>query len=189
MTAGTVAGDAGMVEIGRYPGIGRMASQTVFCCRDMACVLAGCCRPIVTTATGTDHIGMIHSEYRYPGGIAVAVLTDIGRLNVSGMFAGGRGAVMATDAVTCDSGMIEIRRYPAVGGMAGLTVITALNMCSMLANGDTAVVTAEAGTDHFVMIHTNRWYPGSVTVTALTDIGGLDMGRMLAGRGGTVMTT
>lgn len=73
-------------------------------CRVLACgyysVMAG--------ATGTEYLCMVYRVNRHPDIRVMAVFTNISRLNVREIFAGGFDAIVATDAVANDARVIKI---------------------------------------------------------------------------------
>lgn len=149
----------------------------------------GCGGAVVTTVAGTENLRVIHPQYRYPRGIAMAILADIGGLDVAGMFASGRRAVVTTRTVAADAAVIEIGRHPAVGGVAQITGIVTRHMVGRLAGSGGTVVAAKARTDDGIVIDTQDRYPGRIAVTVLTYVTGLDMACMLTGGGTAVMAT
>ena len=58
---------------------------------------------------------MIDGKRRYEYIGVVAVLADIGRLYMCRSLAGSLGIVVATDAVACDAGVVEVSRQPGNG--------------------------------------------------------------------------
>ena len=79
-------------------------SATCNVCRVLACsyyaVMAG--------AAGTEYLCMVYRVNGHPDIRVMAVFTDISRLNVREVLAGGFDAVVATDAIANDTCMIEI---------------------------------------------------------------------------------
>ena len=71
----------------------------VFACRYYA-VMAG--------AAGSEYLCMVYRVNGHPDIRVMAVFTNISRLNVRQVFAGGLNAVVATDAIANDACMIEI---------------------------------------------------------------------------------
>ena len=73
-------------------------------CRVLACgyyaVMAG--------AAGTEYLCMVYRVNRHPDIRVMAIFTNISRLNVREVLAGGFDAVVATDAIANDACMIEI---------------------------------------------------------------------------------
>ena len=82
MTCRTVRRDSGMVKVCRCPSRRRMAEITGVVTWDMRGVLACGCDAVMAAIAGTNYRGMIHSEHRHPGGIAVTILTHIRGLNM-----------------------------------------------------------------------------------------------------------
>lgn len=76
---------------------------------DVARLLARGRYTVMTGAAGPHDLRVIDSHHRRPEVRGVAVLADVGRLDVCGCLAGRVGAVVAAHAVTCDVRMIECR--------------------------------------------------------------------------------
>jgi hypothetical protein len=64
----------------------------------------------MTVETRACDIGMIHAKHRCPVVAAMAVFTQIIRLNMLCILAGGGGAIVTAGAVTADTGMIKDSR-------------------------------------------------------------------------------
>ena len=73
-------------------------------CRVLACGYYA----VVAGAAGTEYLCMVYRVNRHPDIRVMAVFTNIGRLNVREIFAGGFDAIVATDAVANDACVIEI---------------------------------------------------------------------------------
>lgn len=95
---------------------------------------------------------MVDPNYRGEGNGVVAILADIGRLDVCWSLADGLYAVMAAKAVAHDVVMIEIGGNPAAGGMAVVTTVAAGNVIDTFPFGDGAVMAGYAGAQHLKMI-------------------------------------
>ena len=84
-----------------------MAVITGIAATDVRCVFANGRYAIVAGTTGADHLGVINRGRRLPQVGAVTVFADRSRLYVRRALTGGGGAIVATDAVTHDTGVIE----------------------------------------------------------------------------------
>ena len=84
--------------------------------------------------------------------------------------------------------MVEYCRHPAIGGVTVIAVVVTGNVVGRLAQCRGAVVTAEAGAKYGGMIDPGHRGPDTGAVTVLAQVRGLDMGAVLAGRGGAVVT-
>ena len=73
-------------------------------CRVLACGNYA----VVTGAAATEYLCMVYGVDRHPDIRVMAVFTNISRLNVREIFAGGFDAVVATDAIANDACVIEI---------------------------------------------------------------------------------
>lgn len=82
MAGGAVRCDSGMIEIGRHPGVGRMAAFAIISARDMSGVFTGRDGAVMTAGADSNHLSMIDLECRHPSGVAVTTLTAIGRLDM-----------------------------------------------------------------------------------------------------------
>ena len=70
----------------------------------------------------------------------MAVLADIGRIDVRRVFAGCFGTVVATKAIAGDVGVVEVGWRPGNCGVAVVAGVTAQDMCRVLARGGDAVM-------------------------------------------------
>ena len=78
----------------------------------------------------------------------MAILADVGGLDMLTMLAGCGRTIVAAGAVAGHIGVIEVRRYPAVGGMAVGADIAAGNVIRCLARCRCAVVAARTAAPH-----------------------------------------
>lgn len=90
---------------------------------------------------------MINDIGRRERYVVVTILTDVGRVDMRGVFACGIRAVVAADAIVRDVHVIEVRRNPCIGRVAVVAIVTARDMRRMLARCCGAVVTGRAGPD------------------------------------------
>ncbi len=86
----------------------------------------------------------------------MAVLTEVGAVDMLGVLAGGGGAVVAGHTIAADTGMVEDRRCPGIGGVAVLTGITAGNVIGGFAECGGAVMTGRAVTADARMVEERR---------------------------------
>jgi len=103
------------------------------------------------------------------------------------ILAGRVRAVMAVAAVTCDIGMIEIRRQPRDRGVTVIAVDAAFNVCRVLARRGDAVVAGIAGADDMRVIDRHHGLPHVCRMAVLADFAGQNMRLVLAGRIRAVM--
>ena len=85
-------------------------------------MLAGRGRAVMAAYAGADHLGVVDEVGRRPEDIVVAVLADIGRVDVGRSLAGRIRAVVAVGAVAGDVHVIEVRRDPRVRRVAIVAV-------------------------------------------------------------------
>ena len=94
MTARTVCRGAGMIEIGRHPGVGGVTGLTVIPAGDMCGMFACSGGAIVTAGTRTLYLSMVDPDHRNPAGVAMAALANISGLDMRRVLASGRSTVM-----------------------------------------------------------------------------------------------
>lgn len=189
VTACAIAGDVHVIEIRWSPGVCRMTIITGITAREMRGVLAGGCDAVVTGVTGAHNLCVIDSEHRRKDIGVVAVFTDVTGLNVRQILAHRIHAVVAVDAISGDFQMIEIGWQPPCRGVAIVTRIPACQMIQVFAGCGNAIMTGTAFTDHLHVIDNVRRCKGGRTVAVLANYGGLYVGRVLARRGGSIVTT
>ncbi len=187
MAAEAVVDDVRMIESGRSPACGCVAVVAGITTGDMCQVLAFGNRAVVAGVTGTNHVGMVHPVRWCENGNVVAVLTNISGLNMRRDLAGRIHAIVTAEAVIADIDMLDVGRSPARCRMAVIAGIAATYMGGVLAFGDRSVVTGAAGTYYLSVIHPVRRCEGRTVMTVFTNVGRLDMCRILAGRSDTVM--
>lgn len=79
VTAETIVGDIGVIEVRRYPGHRRMAIIAVVTARDMPRVLAVSDRTVMAGDAGTEYLGVVDTIGRFPENVVMAVLAHICR--------------------------------------------------------------------------------------------------------------
>jgi hypothetical protein len=188
MTADAIPGDTHVVKVGRQPGIGCVAIIAGILACDVICGLASGGHAIVATGAGAPHFEMIHLGGGNPKGRAVTGLTVTGAADVTGVFAGCLYAVMTALAITCDSGMVKIRRGPGICRMTVVTRVLAGDVVGILARGNDAIVTTGAGTLHLKMIHPGYRHPEAGGMAGLTRCRTLNVAYILSCCGHTIVT-
>ena len=106
----TAIDDAIVREVGWRPGRGGMAAVALLDRRDVSRVLAGRGGPIMAGRTAAQHLQVIHGIGRRPQRAVVAVLTDLGGLDMGWGLAGGIRAVVAADTAIDDAVVAEVGR-------------------------------------------------------------------------------
>lgn len=139
----TIPGDVDMVKIGRYPAVGCMTVVAVVTARNVRRVLACRSDAIVAGTTGAEYLCVVNSDSRHIGDGAVAILADIGGLDMRRSFTSGRQAVVAGNAITDDSDVIEKGGQPAGNVMAVVALIVGRNMVRRLSGSLSAIVAAD----------------------------------------------
>jgi hypothetical protein len=82
MTAATIVENSVVTENCRQPPGRRVAIVTVRSTRNVSGGFADGCDAIMTRAASAQHLGVINSESRCPDIRVVAVLADVGRLDM-----------------------------------------------------------------------------------------------------------
>ena len=124
MASGTGAWSyAAVIEDRTTPAVGGVAVVAAVATGDVVRCLALCGRPVVTAGTGTQYIGMVHAHHRGPAAVPMTVLTKVRRLDVRGILAVRRTAIVATETAAGNTGMIEVGRCPGVRRVAVVTGI------------------------------------------------------------------
>lgn len=152
VTAHAVADDADMVEVGRPPGIGRVAVITGIAAVDMGRVLARGRDAVVARTACSKDLSVIDHENRREDVGVMAVLAYVRGLNVRLVLARGLDTVVAIDAVAGDAHMIEIRWYPTGRCVAVVTGIATCNVIWRLPGCREAVMTGATGSGYLGMV-------------------------------------
>lgn len=135
---------------------------------------------IVAGSTVANDLGVVDGYRGYPNRRTVAVLADVGRLNMGLILAGCVRAVVAADAVTKDVHMIEICWDPTDGCVAVFAGTAARNMSRMLSGGAETVVTANTITYNATVVEYSR-QPGRCRMAIVALIAGGNMVERFAG--------
>jgi len=153
MAVEAVVHDIGVIESGGNPARGCMAVIAVIAAIDVCRILAFGDGAIVARVTGTDNLCVIYQVSRREDDVVVAVLADIGRLNMCWVLTCRISAIVTTEAVAGYVNVIEIRRNPGRGCMAVIATVAAIDMRRVLAFRNSAVVAGSTGTDNLCVIH------------------------------------
>lgn len=145
-----------------------MAVIAVVAAENMRRVFAGRCLTVVARIAATQYLRVIHGIDRRPGDTAVAVLTDICRIHVCWMLAGGVHAVVATEAIPRDVRMIENCRCPQGARVAIIALVAGNNMPWWFSGCLNTVVAGTATAGHGCVIHICDRTPGRGRVAGLT---------------------
>ena len=140
MTADAVAGYVYVVEVRGDPCRRHVAIVTGVATLNMRRVLAGGHGAVVAGSARADDLQMVDRVGGRPDQVVMAILAEVGRIDVSGTLARCLDTVMAARTVVDDIGVIEVGRNPRVGRMAVVTIVAAADMCRVLACRDGAVV-------------------------------------------------
>ena len=178
-----------MVKNSRYPASGPVAVIAGIRALDMGSMFPCGNVAVVTGKAGTQYISVIDSNSGYPAGIPVAIFTQIIGINVVIVFAGRNGSVVATGTIGSIGRVVKGGRYPARSPVTVIAGIRALDMGSMFPCGNVAVVTGKAGTQYISVIDSNSGYPAGIPVAIFTQIIGINVVIVFAGRNGSVVAT
>jgi len=189
VASGTVGHDIDVIKIRGKPCHGGMAVIALATSGYVRGVLARRNRAVVTGITRAQYLRVIDGVGWCPDDVVVAILANIGGLNVRWVLARRTIAVVTRGAAADDTGMIEVRREPCHRGMAIITVFAAGDVGGILARGDGAVMAGTTGAQHLRMVDHVCRCPQVTVVAVFTNFCGLDMRRVLAGRFDAVMAT
>lgn len=114
---------------------------------------------------------MIDRVSRLPGRTVVAILANVGSLNMRRTLAGCIDAVMTPDAVIDDAGVIERGRCPCYCRVATVTVVAGRDVCRVLASGGDPIVAIDTGADYLQVIDIYGRLPHIYAVAVLADVG------------------
>jgi len=160
VTADAVVGDVRVVEVGRDPGIGRVAVVAVVAAGNVSGVLA--CRGVAVVAgeAGANDLGVIDHVGGHKRHNIVAVFTNHGGVDMCRVLADGLDAIMTAGAVRADTGVVKIGGRPGGRRVTVIAIVAARYMASILARCNSSVVTAEAGTNDLGMVNNEYRIPG-----------------------------
>jgi len=187
MAAEAIVDNIRVFERGRCPACGRVTVIAGVATDNMRRVLACGNRAVVAGVAGTDHVGVIYPVHRCEGRNIVAVLTKISGLNMRRSLAGRVRTIVAAQAVIGDIDMVNVGGNPARRRMAVIAGVAATNMGRVLAFGDRTVVAGVAGTQHLGVVNPVCRREELTVMTVFTNVGRLDVCRILAGCSDTVM--
>ena len=144
-------------------------------------VLSGCCDAIMTGLAASQYLGVIDGHHRCPQVRRVAVLADVGRLNVSGILTGRVGAIVAAYTVAGDAHVVEVRRQPGDGAVAIVAGITARDVSRVFPRRGDAIMTGSAASQYLGVIDGQDRRPQVRRMTIFADVCGLYVRRSLPG--------
>lgn len=111
---------------------------------------------IVAGVTSANYLCVIDDGRWYPYRWAMAILTDISRLNVRRVFTSRLSAVMTADAVAKDVYVIKIRGCPGGRDVTVIAGITTGNMGRILAGRRNTVVATNTIANYAEVIENSR---------------------------------
>ncbi len=184
-----VSGDVGVVEGRGHPAGCRVTVVAVVAAVYVSRMLAACCDAVMTGVAGAYDLGVINRKDGRKHICAVAVLADIGGLNVRRAFTRGFDAIMAVDAIARDIDVIEIRRQPASCRMTIVAGVTTGNVVWILAHGRKPIVTRTTCSRYLRVIDRVCRRESIGVVAVLADVGGRYVGWVLARGVGAIVAT
>ena len=110
MATTAAADNVYVIEVCRHPACRRVAVVTRIAGVQVRWSLAGGRNSIMTGPASSDDLRVIDCKHRYEYVCRMTVLADVGGLDVGNILADGLRAVVATDTVTADIYVVEIRR-------------------------------------------------------------------------------
>jgi len=183
-----LVGQPRVTEIGRRPTIRGMALTAIHGSIEVALVLAGGIRAVVAGCTGAQHLVVVYGSHRRPDDRCVARLADVGRLYVRRALARGVCAVVTTETIVDDVGVVKGRGRPGDRRMAVIAVIAAGYVGRVFTGCRDPIVTGAASTDNLRMVDGVSGHPHIRRMTVFTDVTRLHMCRRILARGvGAVM--
>jgi hypothetical protein len=157
-----------VVEAGRDPGIRRVAIITLSIGLDVVLILAGRGRAVMAARTSTEDLRVINPHDGRPAKSIVAILADVGRVDVGGILTGSIDAVMAADTVIDDAAVIKECGNPACCPMTGITFLRRYKMIGGFSGGILTVVATGATPNDLCVIYESYRSPGRFRMTVLT---------------------
>ena len=187
VAAKAVAGDVHVIEVRRQPADRGVTVVAVVAAGDVGRVFAGRRETIVARATRAQNLRMVDYVCRHPDIAVVTVFAHIGGLYVCQILAGGGRSVVATDAITGNTNMVEARGPPAGRRVTVVTGVAAVYVRRVFAGCNEAVMTGATGAQNVRVIDGKDRRKHIRVMAILADIAGLDMRRSLAGGVGAVV--
>lgn len=112
VAAGTVAGNIDVIKIRRYPSGGGVTIVAIITAVHVGRVLAGRRYTVMTGTACPQYLRMINRKHGCPDIRVMAVLAHVRSLNMRRTLARCLHAVVATNAISRDVYVVEIRRQP-----------------------------------------------------------------------------
>ena len=98
----------------------------------------------------------------------MAVLTDIRRIHMRGVLTGGVSAIVATEAISSDIGVVEDSRYPKRAYVAIVALFARNDVAGWFAGCQDAVVASATATGHRCVVHVRDRAPGRRCMAGIT---------------------
>ncbi len=165
-----LVGESRVVIVRGAPGIRAVAEAAVLRRVEVPWVLSCCQCAVVAGRAGPKYLTVIHVGHRRPHICAVAVLANVGCLNVQRTLAYCVGSIVTTTAVVHDVDVVEVRRHPGGRRVAVIAVIAAGNVGRVFAGGRNTIVAGIAGAVDLRVIDRIRRHPDVGRMTIFADI-------------------
>lgn len=171
------------------PAIRRMTKAAILRRVEVARIHSSRCRAVMAGRAGANNLVVVNGHDGREDGSAMAILAYVACERMRRALSRCVTAVVTIHATIRDVGVIEVRRSPGNGRVAIIAIIAAGNMRRMLARCGHAVMTGLACTDHLRVVNREWRNPDVRPVAILTDVAGVDMSNVLAGRIAAVVAT
>ena len=165
-----LVGESRVVIVTGAPGIRAVAEAAVLRRVEVPWVLPCCQCAVVAGRAGPKYLIVIHVGHRRPHICAVAILANVGCLNVQRTLACCVGSIVTTTAVVHDVDVVEVRRHPGGRRVTVIAVIAARNVGRVFAGGRNTIVAGIAGAVDLRVIDRIRRYPDVGRMTIFADI-------------------
>ena len=126
--------------------IGVVAAIAFHCGNKVPGILADRSRAVVAGRTGAEYLGVIYVKRGRPDSWCMTVFAGVCRKCVLRILACCYRAVVTTETIAIDIGVVKIRGQPRDCSMAIVAIVAARNVCRMPAGCRDAVVTGSATT-------------------------------------------
>lgn len=189
VTTHAIADDIPVVKVGRQPA---RRCMTV-----VACITAGyvrrtfsdCRNTVVTGAARAQYLAVIDRKDRCEYIGVMAVLADVGRLNMGRALADSFRTVVAIEAATRDVDVVKIRGQPTDSRVTVVAVNATRYVSWMLADRGYPVMARSAGTKDLCVVNRNHRLKHRGVVAVFANRSRQNVCRTLADSGRAVVTT
>lgn len=187
VTIGTIPGDACVIEGCWCPRDRCVAIITVVATGEVRRVFSRRGNTVMTRTTTAKYLRMIHPVCWLKSDRVMTVFANIGCLYVRLVLASRLRSVVTTNAVAGDVDVVKVGWGPARRQMAVTAVIAAGDMVRVFARRNRSIVAGATRAEHAVVIHRECRREGIGRMAIFTNIGGQNVGWILANCVGTVV--